>query len=237
MRFLINNLIETAIITTEDQTSISFPLDNIFSAALTDRAQSADSIMFDLGSAKAPTYAAIKNYTPTTSNRIRGKSTPFTSSFDNGDYQATIPQDSNVVELAPPQAYRYWMLVFAAPVFFFRTGYFFLGDFLQVPPTGGAHERDISKTDIKKQTSAGTIYPTGGISTISESVKCPFVLLPERDVMRAWWFSPDSANNHIIIPFEDDIINFIPYYGSVYDMDFKRERSTYMINLEIREAK
>jgi len=225
MRICINNLLESATLTPENPNA-GFPIENLFSNSLIERAQFDNQVVIDLGSAKKITALAFANAV--------GPVTIEANSSDSWGAPAFSLLLTGPVAFID-ETYRYWRI--SVTTVAFRLGYFYLGQFLQMPDTDGEHEPQSTKNDIKDQTSGGSIFPTAGIVIKNEEVNFPLVYDSERTAFLNWWESSDSALNHFIVRFEDALAKYVPYFGNVLEQNFEREFQNYNYSIEIREAK
>ena len=228
MRILINNELEleSTVITAGGTPSQAFPIENLFSNSLIERAQFDTDVVIDLGSAKNINSVAFANASGTLSVQANT-----TDSWGAPAFSQVLTAPVTVID----QTYRYWRI--NVGVLAFRLGYFYLGQFLQLPDTDGAHEDQRNKSDIKFPTSASVILPTNGIVFKTETAVFPVVFDAERTTFLDWWVTSDSAKNHFIVRFEDDIVKYVPYFGNVLTHTFGREFQYYEYTIQIQEAK
>lgn len=225
MRFLTNNLITTDNITVNEP-SISFPAENLVSNTFIERTQFDDYIVVDLGSAKNIKYVAYGNSSDAITIQANA-----TDSWGSPTFSQVLTAEVTEID----QTFQFWRIYTGATAS--RLGYFSLSGFLQLPPTDGLHDRQEIKTDIKNPSSMSSIFPTSGYVYKSEEVNFPIVFLDERETFLDWWRSTDSAYNHYIIPFEENMTDFPPYFGNVLSSEETREKTNYTFKINIREAK
>jgi len=204
----------------------AFPIANLTSNILAERTEFDDYIVVDLGSAKNITAVALGNESDAVT--IEGNAT---DSWGGPSFTQLLTEDVTFIN----ETYRYWRIYTNATDT--RLGYFFLGTFLQLPPTDGQHINAINNTDIKSFSSNGQSYNTRGIIFNTESITFPEVTKTERDTFQTFYTSADRANNYYIVQFEDNISGYPPYFGTVTEYDPARDIRSFSFNLQIREAK
>jgi hypothetical protein len=225
MRILINNLLEDADFTVNNP-SEAFPIANIYNDSPTERVQFDSTIVIDLGSAESITAIAYLNTTDAIT--IEANSS---DSWGAPAFSQTLTSEVTFVS----QTYRYWRINTGQTAS--RLGYFYLGSYINVSDTDGTHELITNKTDIKNPTSMSSIFPTRGINYITEEYFFPIMDFAERGIFSTWWDSSDSVKNHFIVPFEDNLTDYPPYFGTVLEPEYTREFNVWQLKFSTREAK
>lgn len=229
MRLLIDNFIESATLTV-NVPNAAFPEENIYSYTPVEVCEFDDYIVIDLGStSQAVDAIGWLN----TSDAITVEANT-SDSWGAPAYSSGALTD-NVEFPSSAQTYRYWRLYTGATDS--RVGYFYLGEYLQLPPTDGLHTSKPENTDIVSETSGGQIYTTDNVVKKMEDVEFPVVTTAERTEIETWYYTSDRVKNHILVPFEDSFTVYPPYFARLNKYEPSRDKRSSAYSLSFKEAK
>ena len=225
MRLLIDNLLESATITVNGSNS-SFPKENLYSDIITERTEFDDYVVIDLGSTTAVNTVAY--FSTTDDITIQGNAT---DSWGSPSYSSVL--SSNVTFIS--QSHRYWRIFTNETDT--RLGYFYLGNYMQLPEHSFTNVPVPETTDVVSVTSGGQIYNTEGVLVNVEEIEFPIVTSSEWATFNTWFRTSDRARNHVLVRFEDDMTTYPPYLARIEEFEPSREGKSYAFNLTFREAK
>jgi hypothetical protein len=225
MRLLIDNLLNDATLTANNP-STAFPASNIISDRLTERARFDSTLLIDLGSTMTVTAVAYGG--ASTAITLQGNST---NSWGSPAFSQALTASVTFISAS----YRYWRI--STGVTDSRIGYFYLGEYLQLPAHDYNNLSDPKNTDILSITSGRAVYNTKGIVYNTETVNFPLVTSTEYAEFETWWRSDDRARNHFFVPFEDAIADCPPYFSRITEFKPTRDQRAYGYSLSLIEAK
>jgi len=225
MRLLINNKLETATLTV-NVPSDAFPIGNLISQILVERVEFTDWIEIDLGSAQKITAVAFANNSDAIT--IQGNTV---NVWGAPPFSQALTEEVTFID----ETFRFWRIFVGSAVS--RLGYFYLGEFLQLPHNDIATYPDPETNDIEGITSNRQIHTTQGTVYNLQNVNFEFTTLQERQDFENWWRSPDRATNHFFVPYELLIATNPPYFAKITDYEQDRDHKEFGFTMTVTEAK
>lgn len=234
MRILTNNYLPDATITVNNP-EVLYPVTNMYNDILSEVTKYNGYITIDLGISKHVTALGLLNVT--TGSTSAYDVTIEANTTDNWVSPAFSVVVDNKIEFID-ETYRYWRITSTLGN---KVGYFYLGEFLQMPGNIGGSVPNPIRNDVITSSQSKAIFITPGpvirqqvftFDTVSNKT--------EWDILNSYRNSIDYAHNHIFIQFEeyfDGNWYFEPYFANILMSGGSRSGNLFSMSMSVTEAK
>jgi len=231
MRILSDNYVKTATIT-----ALTEAVGYEFNTALKDTRLSriartidltSQTIVFDLGSAKAIDYFAIIKHNLTSSAiiHIQGNASDVWTA-PTVDVTVTWTVNNIIYNWSSAQTYRYWRITISDATntdTFISMSKVYLGGYVQLPNMGKSQKLNVSSTSDVAESVSGQSYGDPGYFYLSGDVTFPIIEDSEKLTIETLFRLTDKYTPVILLIWENDLTIQPPIYSRITnDMMFTR---------------